>query len=382
MTLLKFIPYITKTLWRHRTRTLLTVSGTAVAMFVFSFVGAVQEGLDRLLHEQRSDRSLIVFQANRFCPSTSKLPEDYANRLRKLPGVKEAVPVKVYMNNCRASLDVMVFNGVPPKSLRTIRPIALDAGDWNQFEQQRDAAIVGQTLARRRKLSVGQKFSIGAVTVTVRGIFRSETPAEEAMAYTHLEFLQRTPGLNSVGTATQIELLLDDSANAQGICRQIDDLYRGGPVSTNTRTKGAFQTKTVSDLVGLVGFTRYLGFACVMMVLGLVATTTIMGVQDRIREHAVLQTLGFTGWHIFAFIISESVIVSVIGGGTGTAAALAILHASSLTLGTEGILIAFLPSWPLALAGLMISAIVGVLAGIAPAWQASRAEIVPALRLA
>ncbi len=380
--MLRFIPYILKTLWRHRTRTLLTVSGTAVAMFVFSFVGAVQEGLDRLLYEQRQDRSLIVFQANRFCPSTSKLPEDYALRIRKLPGVKDAVPIQVYMNNCRASLDVVVFNGLPPERLRSVRPIELSEGDWSQFEHQRDAALVGRAVAQRRKLTVGQKFSIGALTVTVAGIFSSSVPTEESMIYTHLEFLQRTPGLHAVGTATQMEVLLDESADAQTTCKQIDELYRAGPVGTNTRTKGAFQAKTVGDLVELVGFTRYLGLACVLMVLGLVATTTVMGVQDRIREHAVLQTIGFTGWHIFAFIISESLVVSLVGGLLGTGTALAILQTSRLALGTEGILIAFLPSTSLAMMGLAASALVGLLAGIAPAWQASRAEIVPALRMA
>ncbi len=380
--MLRFIPYILKTLWRHRTRTLLTVSGTAVAMFVFSFVGAVQEGLDRLLYEQRQDRSLIVFQANRFCPSTSKLPEDYALRIRKLPGVKDAVPIKVYMNNCRASLDVVVFNGLPAEKLRSVRPIALSEGDWSQFEHQRDAALVGRGVAQRRKLSVGQKFSIGALTVTVAGIFSSSVPTEESMIYTHLEFLQRTRGLNSVGTATQVEVLLDETADAQAACKQIDDLYRSGPIATNTRTKGAFQAKAVGDLVELVGFTRYLGLACVAMVLGLVATTTVMGVQDRLREHAVLQTIGFTGWHIFAFIISESLVVSLVGGILGTGTALAILQSGSLALGTEGILIAFMPSLSLAMIGVIASLLVGLLAGVVPAWQASRAEIVPALRMA
>jgi putative ABC transport system permease protein len=96
----------------------------------------------------------------------------------------------------------------------------------------------------------------------------------------------------------------------------------------------------------------------------------------------VLQTIGFTGWHIFGFIISESLVVSLFGGFVGTGTALAILQASSLALGTEGILIAFLPSFSLAAMGAAVSAVVGLLAGIAPAWQASRAEIVPALRMA
>ena len=70
----RFIPYVLKTLYRHRTRTLLTISGTAMALFVFSFVTAVQEGLERLTQDRANARTLIVFQANRFCPSTSKIP--------------------------------------------------------------------------------------------------------------------------------------------------------------------------------------------------------------------------------------------------------------------------------------------------------------------
>ncbi len=378
--MMRFLPYIAKSLWRHRTRTLLTVSGTAVAMFVFALVGSVQEGLERLLNDQQQDRSLIVFQANRFCPATSKLPEDYAPQIRKLTGVRDAVPIKVYMNNCRASLDVVVFNGMPADKLRSIRDLTLITGDWSQFERRHDAALVGQAVAQRRRLAVGNKFSIGSVTVTVAGIFQSPTPAENSMIYTHLEFLQRTPGLHSVGTATQIEVILDDTTDLQAICRKIDDRFRSGPVATSTRTKGAFQAKTVGDLVELVGFTRYLGLACVIMVLGLVATTTVMGVQDRIREHALLQTLGYTGWHIFAFIVSESLLVSLIGGGVGTGIALGLLQFSELALGTEGILIAFLPSVALAVTGVWGSLAVGLLAGAIPALQAVRAEIVLALR--
>src|SRR5207245_2103072 len=104
LTVWKFLPYVLKNLWRHRVRTALTVSGAAVALFVFCFVGAVREGLAGLTQRRQADRSLIVFQANRFCPFTSKLPEDYARTIAGVDGVADVVPVKVFMNNCRASL--------------------------------------------------------------------------------------------------------------------------------------------------------------------------------------------------------------------------------------------------------------------------------------
>lgn len=376
----RFLPYIMKTLWRHRTRTLLTVSGTAVALLVFSFVIAVQEGLGRLLTDRQQDRTLIVFQANRFCPSTSKLPEDYARQVERLPGVKDAVPIKVYMNNCRASLDVVVFNGMPPEKLRQFRSLELIEGDWGTFEKQRDAAVVGQAVATRRGLEIGEKFSIGMLTVTVTGIFRSPDKSTENMIFTHLEFLQRTKGLNSVGTVTQLEVRLADGADARATSRAIDEHFRSGQVATNTRTLGVFQASAVGDLVELVGLARYLGLACVGLVLGLVATTAVMGVQDRIKEHAVLQTMGYTGWHIFGFVIAETVLVSLAGGLMGIGSALIVLSTNSLALGTEGILITFLPSARLAMTGLAAALAVGLIAGFIPALHAARSEIVPALR--
>jgi len=376
----KFLPYIAKNLWRNRTRSLLTISGAAVAMFVFTFVSSVQEGMANLNRGSQLERTLIVFQANRFCPSTSRLPQDYADKIAKMPGVREAVPVQVFMNNCRASLDLVVFNGVPPEKLLRIRDLKLASGDWSTFEKQRDAAVVGAALARLRNLSVGKRFSIGAVTVNVAGIFTAANAGEESFVYSHLEFLQRTPGLNSVGTVTQVEVVLNEGADAKAMSQAIDDKFHGGPIQTDTRPKGVFEARAVGDLMELIGFARYLGFACVAMVLTLVGTTTLMAVQDRVREHAVLQTLGFAWQRIFGLVMAESLIVSLIGGIIGTGLALAVLTWKGLAVGSEGVTIAFSTSPWLAALGLLATAIVGLAAGIVPAWKAARAEIVESLR--
>ncbi|MDZ4820757.1 MAG: ABC transporter permease, partial [Planctomycetota bacterium] len=161
----KFAPYVLKGLWRHRSRTLLTVSGSAVALFVFCFVGSVQNGLAQLTENRDALRTLIVFQENRFCPTSSKLPEDYLRVVSKLPGVQEVVPIKVYTNNCRASLDVVVFYGLPPQQLRKNRDLTLLSGTWDAFEARTDGALVGQAVAQRRNIQAGQRFTIGDVTV-------------------------------------------------------------------------------------------------------------------------------------------------------------------------------------------------------------------------
>src|SRR5262249_502102 len=305
-----------------------------------------------------------------FCPFTSKLPEDYAGRIAKLPGVRDVLPIQVYMNNCRASLDVVVFHGLPPEKLRSARDLHLVSGSWEEFEKHRDAALVGQAVARRRGITTGQRFSIGELDVAVGCIFQA-APAEENFIYTQLEFLQRTRGLHAVGTVTQFEVRLTEDADTDTVARAIDDTFRGAQVVTDTRPRGVFEANAVGDLVDLIGFANYLGYACVGLVLALVATTTVMAVQDRTREHALLQTLGFSSPRIFGLVLIESLLVSL---------AVGLLAFSGLSVGPEGVSIAFLPSWSLLTTGLLVSAGVGLVAGAVPAWQAGRAEIVASLR--
>jgi putative ABC transport system permease protein len=160
---LKFLPYVRKNVLGHRVRSAMTVVGTALLLFLFLFVTSVQNGLNRVL-EARDDR-LIVFQAYRFCPSSSQLPVFYADAIRALPGVKDVLPVKVVVNNCRASLDTVVFNGVDPKLLPAARPnLKFVSGDWTAFQARSDAALVGRRIAERRNLKPGQAFSVAGYT--------------------------------------------------------------------------------------------------------------------------------------------------------------------------------------------------------------------------
>lgn len=374
--------YVLKTLWRHRTRTLLTVSGAAVAMFVFCFVGSVQQGLRRLTTGSDANRSLIVFQENRFCPTSSRLPEDYARKIREVQGVREVMPIQVWTNNCRASLDIVVFNGADPAQIQETRPITLTSGTWEGFASQRDAAIVGRNVAQRRHLAVGDQFSIGDISVKVAGIFTSKVPSEENLIYTSLLFLQYTRGLNAAGLVTQHEVLLTENADPDRVASEIDALLRSGTVATKTRRKGAFQANTLSDLVDLIGFAHWLGYACVALVLSLVATTTVMSVQDRIKEYAVLQTIGIRPMHALRLVLAESTILCALGGVAGTAAALIALSWGGFAIGAEGATIAFRPSLELAMTGTIVSLLVGIAAGMAPAIQAATVPIVDALRQA
>ncbi len=377
----KLIPFVLKTLWRHRTRSLLTLSGTAVGLFVFCFVGSIQAGLDNLLGRRDAKQTLIVFQAHKFCPGTSRLPEDYAETIAEIPGVRDVVPIQVFTNNCRASLDVAVFYGVPPEKIQSARDFTLIDGSFTDFEARRDAALVGRVVANRRDIEVGESFTLGDHTVSVAGIYEChENAPEENHIYTHLEFLQRRHGDNQVGTVTQFEVLLNADADPDHVGRAIDDALHGRQVETETRSKSAFHAKSLGDLSELLGLVHYLGLACLGVVLMLVTTTTVMATGDRIREHAVLRTLGFSAPRVFGLVLAESTIIGTLGGLLGVSLSMGYLAFSDLAIGADAVTISFTPSLDLALLGLALGPAIGLAAGIFPALKASTAEIVPALQ--
>ena len=140
-----------------------------------------------------------------------------------------------------------------------------------------------------------------------------------------------------------------------------------------------FQADTLADLAELIGFVHWLGYACVGLVLSLVATTTVMSVQDRIKEHAVLQTLGLRPLRVFSLVIIESLLLSTLGGILGVLGSTLLLSSAGMSIAAEGVTIAFEPSMVLATQGIVVAIVVGLLAGLAPGWHASQTEIVPAL---
>lgn len=376
---MKTLALVMKVIWRHRVRSMLTALGSAMAMFLFCFVGSIQSGLDDLIGQQEADRSLIVFQKNKFCPATSQLPEVYADAILEIDGVREVVPIQVFTNNCRASLDVVVFYGMPPDKVQKVRDFTLASGSWGAFSSRQDAAVIGSAVARRRGITTGDTFSIGEYSVRVAGVYDSENQAEENYIYTHLDYLQRGDDASSDGLVTQFEIVLSESADAATVQEQVDTLFAVGQVETDTRMKGAFQQKSLGDLMQMIRMSGYLGYGCVGLLLVLLMTTTLMSVQDRIKEHAVMKTLGYSRSNIFSIVLMETAIIGIVGGVIGIAAAVMAIISSGLAIGAEAVTIAFTPSLDLVLTGGMLLAIGSMIAGLIPAWVASRTSIIGAL---
>ncbi|HEV7302061.1 MAG TPA: ABC transporter permease [Tepidisphaeraceae bacterium] len=378
----RFLPLVLKQLTRRRVRTALTLLGVATSMFLFSAVQAMQSGVREATTESSKETTLVVYRQNRYCPFTSRLPQHYEQRIAAISGVTGVVPIQILVSNCRASLDVVTFRGVPAEQAEGVfrKSLRIEEGSLDAWLARSDAALLGKTLAQRRGLKVGDNFQAASVTVTVAGIIDSDREQDHNVAYVHLPFLQQSAGLRKLGLVTQFNVTVDDPARFEEVAKAIDAEFASDTDPTSTSSEQAFVARAAQDIIRVVEFTNYLGWACLLAVLALVANAIVLSVQDRVKEHAVLQTLGYKPAMIGQLVVTEGLLVGVLGGLLGTGLAAGALAWRTMSLTTEGLSISVRSDPWIILTGLGISALLGIVAGLVPAWQASRRQIVDCFR--
>ena len=101
----------------------------------------------------------------------------------------------------------------------------------------------------------------------------------------------------------------------------------------------------------------------------------LVSVTERTKEIGVRKAVGATRFDILSQFLIEAVVLTAIGGLTG----LAVGELLSFVVNKVSPLPAYVPLWAIAL-GVGISAGVGIIFGLWPAWKAARLNPIDALR--
>lgn len=160
----------------------------------------------------------------------------------------------------------------------------------------------------------------------------------------------------------------DLAAVAEGLAREYPDFNRGRTVTVEPLrdTMIGSDLKTTSMLfLGVVGFV-------LLICCGNVANLLLARATARTRELAVRSALGAGRWRIVRQLLTESLVLSLVGGALGVALGAAILRVAPVMI-PEGLLPATVAlSFDMRVVAFCATAslLVGVLFGVAPAWHA------------
>ena len=133
----------------------------------------------------------------------------------------------------------------------------------------------------------------------------------------------------------------------------------------------------ISDILNIL--TLAIGaLGAISLLVGGVGILTIMtiSVQERTPEVGLLRALGASRYQVMGLFLGEATVLAALGGLAGL-----IIGAGGAWL--LGVSIPALPthtSWDYVLLAETIAASIGLIAGVAPAWQAAQLDPIDALR--
>ena len=383
MRILRVIPTVLKQIKRSPIRSTLTLGGIAIAMFLFVVVESMRTGVKEATEMTAGETTLVVYRENRYCPFTSRLPQYYEDRIEQLSGVASVVPIQILVSNCGASLDVVTFRGVPRDSIQ--HALAKDGviveGSVADWKKRGDGAIVGSALAKRRGIKVGDRFSAAGIEIFVAGIQETEQAQDKNVAIVQLPFLQETSRKGGTGTiVTQFNVQVEDPNQLESVASSIDEAFAHDEHPTSTFPEKAFVGRAARDIVHLAEVAGMLAWGALAAVFALVANAVVLAMRDRVRDHAVLQTLGYTGWLIGWMVILEGATIAIIGGILGGVAAFLTVQFGQFTMTMEGVNIEMSTGPAAAIMGVALALGLGMFAASLPALRLARTDIATCFR--
>ncbi len=383
---MKYLHLIWAELFRRKTRTILTLLSILAAFLLFGLLNGVRESFNEAGKSAAGAERLQVGSRLSFIQA---LPMALHQRIAQVEGV-EAVTYANWFGGAYQDPRNQLFTfAVAPNYLDLYPEVEVDPKQREAFANTRTGVLVGETLMQRFGWKVGQKIPLQSTIFpnrdgsknwdfTIVGTMRSTDPKNswyDQMLLLQWKYFDESTPYNQ-GQAGWYVVRVDDPANADRVAKAIDALSANSPNETKTMTEQAATQSWMKQMadIGLI-VTSIMG-AVFFTLLLLTGNTMAQAVRERIPELAVLKTIGFRDGSVLALVLTESVLLLLIGGVLGLA--LAAVIAPLLTAKSGGMFSAII-SPDVWLLGLVLMIAIGLLVGALPALRAMRLNIVDAL---
>jgi putative ABC transport system permease protein len=381
----RYIPLLAASLRRKKLRTFFTVASIVIAFLLFGLAQSMRHALEAGVNVAGADRLLTMHKVS----FTQLLPASYENRIRGITGVVDVTPQTWFGAWYQDERNQIPAFPVKPEAFLRMYPEWIVPEDQKQaWLADRSGIMIGRALADLYGWKPGDAVPLNSAIwrngdgsyvwqVTVRAIFDAPQGGDTRNLVMHQDYFEEAKAFGK-GLVGWYVVQVRDPDVAQSVSKQIDLLFANSPAETKTSSERAMAQSFVNQVGNIGKILSAIVTAVFFTMLLVTANTMAQSVRERTSEIGVLKTLGFTNAGVLGMVLVESVLVTVIGGVLGLAAAW------WMGVQFEPVFRQYLPGfqlpWDAVLAGTAGMVGLGLAAGAVPAVQAMRLRIVEALR--
>jgi putative ABC transport system permease protein len=380
---MKFLPLLWRSVWRKKIRTIFTLLSIFIAFLLFGLLMTIRAAFTFGVDIAGLDRLVLIHKVSLIMP----LPISYLSRLQTTPGVVLATHNSWFGGVYQDPSNFFAQLVVDPEPFMKLYPeFKLPPDQYAAWLADRQGAIVGVDLAKRFGWKIGDRVPIQGTIwrpkqgnvweFNIRGMYDGDPGVDKTQFFFRYDYLDENR-LNGSGLVGWYIVRIADASRAQEMAATFDQMFANSSAETKTTTEKGF-VEGFAKQIGDIGTIMIAILVAVLFTMLLVAANTMaQSVRERTSEVGVLKTLGFSDGSILTLVLSESLILTIIGGGLGLLVAWLFVQRGDPTNGMLPIFM--LPARAVAAgAGLVLA--LGLVAGILPALSAMRLNITDALR--
>src|SRR3954463_4883283 len=386
-------------LFARKLRLVLTALAVALGVTLIAgtyvFTDTINRSFDRIFAETNKGTDASITPRKTIDTSDNggtqpTVPESVLASVRPQPGVQSAAGSVFDVGTVLGRDGKRIGKGGAPNFIASIADQPrFDAFTIKQGRkpQNADEVAIDAATAKKQKLKLGDKLAVVATA--------------PRKSYTVVGFTQ-IAGVDSFGGATVVDMQLPEaqrmlgkkgfdqiqvSAKAGVSPEQLRDQLRTAlPRTVNVRTGQQQARKQSNDIKDNLSFltTALLAFAGISLFVGtfIIFNTFSITVTQRMREFALLRTLGASRGQVMRSVITEGLTIGLVGSIVGLALGVAVagglralFRAVGVDLPSNGNVIASRTI----IVSLVVGTVVTVLSSLAPALRATRVPPVEAL---
>ena len=382
-------------LTRRKLRTTLTILGITIGIWALVVFSSMANKINALVEggSQYFAGKILVFDASSIGVSigTAPMKLEVADQIRQLDGVAAAAPQVqlVYDPEGGGAFGAgETLFGSPAGADEGHETFPLNPIQGRLLtldDEGANVVVLGTDLARKEKASVGDTLAIRGVDFEVVGILEPTLTAPDTTAFMPLEASQRlfhaslpAPIKEAIAADELIDQVVvypDEGVSESDLAGQIEGSVDN--VTTLTGTEFDEQIGAATAIFNAI----IIGVAVISLVVGglSVINTMAMSVAERTREIGIKRAIGGSRRRIIRELVLEAGLIGLIGGLIGLGLG-AIVVVVANELGRDSGTILFDLTVGTAIFAVAFSTILGIIAGIIPAWHAARLDPVEALR--
>jgi putative ABC transport system permease protein len=358
---------VTSNIRQRPIRTLVSVAGVALGVSLIMLFTGLARGMSNDLQRRASNvRAELIFMrpgAFQLTSSSANLDTRYADRLKQIEGVQDALPVIRHFIQGSKGIGIEQIDGVNWDGYAQMNGINMVAG---RGPQGLNEVVIDETKARMGNYHVGDILKpFNTDEYRIAGIYSPESGPRIKLS---LEGMQKA--IEAEGKCTFIFLKLNNPDQLQEVAKRIDTELPGNTIQPTRDVFTSFE-KSIPYLSVFLRVLVALAAVVSSLVVMLAMYTTI---TERTREIGILKAMGASRGYIVGIIEKEAILISVIGLIAGFAVSLLAGYVIHKAYG-----LVFEYSWAWATVAASIGIVGGILGALYPAWRASNLDPVNAL---